>query len=254
MSFPVTFLPNTPNTDTFFRRVSLTYPGREREETSGRKRKAASGRKETSPHTTYHPHFLGRRCAPARARTLESRKTPKQMVPEVLSCPLMCRGRRVSTPRPNASRRTPFPTLPQVQAVIAAASANMNRCADMAATDLVADIALFHEWPDTGIAVGNGSTALIEKILQAVTTPGGEIVIPQVVQGHIPTVIQAAAAGGRRTRCAWGSPRLAGDGSGSDAADAGGDGLLPNNPTGTAVTHSRIFPFSCPRFRQATMR
>lgn len=142
-----------------------------------------------------------------------------------------------------ASNETPFPTLPQVQAVIAAASANMNRYADMAATDLVADIALFHEWPDTGIAVGNGSTALIEKILQAVTTPGGEIVIPWRSFEAYPIAIQAAGGVAVKVPLVRGHQDLRAMAQAVTPRTRAVMVCSPNNPTGTAVTHTDLSLF-----------
>ena len=166
--------------------------------------------------------------------------------PEVLDLPAYVPGKKGMDADviKLASNETPFPTLPQVQAVIAAASSGLNRYPDMLATDLVADIALFHEWPDTGIAVGNGSTALIEKILQAVVIPGGEVVIPWRSFEAYPIAIQAAG----------GSPvyvPLVRNGhqdlrAMAQSVTENTRAIMvcsPNNPTGTAVTHTELAHF-----------
>lgn len=143
-----------------------------------------------------------------------------------------------------ASNETPFPTLPQIQAVISAAAGDLNRYPDMGATDLISTIAQFHEWPDSGIVVGNGSTALIEKILQAVVTPGSEVVIPWRSFEAYPIAIQAA--GGIAVKVP-----LTPDGrhdlrAMAQAITQNTRALMlcsPNNPTGPALTHSEVAAF-----------
>ena len=98
--------------------------------------------------------------------------------PEVLALPSYVPGKNDPHAIKLASNETPFPTLPQVQAVLQSVAGGLNRYPDMFATDLVADLAALHEWPDSGIVVGNGSASLIEKILQGVVPPEGEVVLP----------------------------------------------------------------------------
>lgn len=166
--------------------------------------------------------------------------------PEVLSLPSYVPGKKSSDPDviKLASNEVPFPALPQVQAVIAAAAGGLNRYPDMSAAALVAAIAQFHEWPDTGIAVGNGSTALIEKIIEAVVIPGGEVVIPWRSFEAYPIAIQEA--GGVAVHVPL-QRNGAHDLRAMRQAITGNTRLVmvcsPNNPTGNALTHTELSAF-----------
>ncbi|MCW1073538.1 aminotransferase class I/II-fold pyridoxal phosphate-dependent enzyme, partial [Streptococcus anginosus] len=103
--------------------------------------------------------------------------------PELADLPSYVAGKR---PR-NAdsvklsSNEVPFPPTPAVAAALAAAVAQggeLNRYPDMSCAQLTAALATYENWDPAGIVVGNGSTALIEKFLQAVVTPGGDVVSP----------------------------------------------------------------------------
>ncbi len=166
--------------------------------------------------------------------------------PEILTLPAYVPGKK----GPNtdvvklSSNENPFPTLPAVQSAIAAGIGNLNRYPDMFATGLIHDISWFHKWADDGVVVGNGSTSLIEKILQAVVTPGGEVVLPWRSFEAYPIAIQEA--GGVPVKVPLNS-----DGShnlpGLLAAinDSTRAVLLcsPNNPTGVALRHSDLAAF-----------
>lgn len=166
--------------------------------------------------------------------------------PEVLALPAYVPGKKSedSGVIKLASNETPFPTLPQVQAAISGAQGDLNRYPDMFATELVADLSVFHEWPDSGIVVGNGSTALIEKTLQALLTPESEVVLPWRSFEAYPIAIQAA--GGIAVKVP-----LTRDG-GHDlramlkAITPRTRAILlcsPNNPTGVAMTHTEVSAF-----------
>ncbi|MCF2707472.1 histidinol-phosphate transaminase [Arcanobacterium haemolyticum] len=143
-----------------------------------------------------------------------------------------------------ASNETPFPTLPQVQAAILSNLGTLNRYPDLYARELVGAIAQLHEWPDDGVVVGNGSTALIEKILQAVVVPGGEVVMPWRSFEAYPIAVQAA--GGVSVKVP-----LQRDGSHDLRAmlkainDRTRAVLVctPNNPTGVAIRHADLAAF-----------
>lgn len=166
--------------------------------------------------------------------------------PEVLALPAYVPGKKPSDPNviKLASNETPFPTLPQVQAAIAGAAGELNRYPDMFATGLVSDLAAFHEWPDSGIVVGNGSTALIEKLLQAVVGPEGEVVLPWRSFEAYPIAIQAA--GGIAVKVPLtreGAHDLRGM---LKAITPRTRAILlcsPNNPTGVAMTHAEVASF-----------
>lgn len=166
--------------------------------------------------------------------------------PEVLALQAYVPGKKGSRPDviKLASNETPFPTLPQVQAAIMSHLGSLNRYPDMAATTLISDIAAFCEWPDDAIVVGNGSTALIEKILQAVVVPGGEVILPWRSFEAYPIAVQSAGGIGVKVP-------LMRDGGHDLRTMAKAIGprtraiLLcsPNNPTGVALTHAEVADF-----------
>lgn len=165
--------------------------------------------------------------------------------PEVLSLPAYVPGK----PAPEgaiklSSNENPFPPLPALQAAVAAAIGNVNRYPDMFGTGLIAELSRIHTWPEEGIVIGNGSTALIEKILQAVVTPGGEVVIPWRSFEAYPIAIQAA--GGVAVKVpltpAWAHDLQAM----AKAITSRTRAVLlcsPNNPTGVALSHHDVARF-----------
>lgn len=165
--------------------------------------------------------------------------------PEVLSLPAYVPGGVVEDSQiiKLASNENPFPPLKQVQAVAAGALGQVNRYPDMFARALTSDIADFHSW-DGGIVVGNGSTAIIEKILQAVVRPGAEVVYAWRSFEAYPIAVQAA--GGVSVQVP-----LTSDGAHDMEALAAAVGeataavmlCSPNNPTGVALTHTQVADF-----------
>ncbi len=164
--------------------------------------------------------------------------------PEVVALPSYVPGKADPHAIKLASNETPFPTLPQVQAVLQSISGSFNRYPDMFAGDLVADIAALHEWPDDGIVVGNGSTSLIEKILQAVVIPGGEVILPWRSFEAYPIAIQAA--GGVPVTVAL-TRECAHDLRAMIKAMSPRTRAImvcsPNNPTGVSLTHTELAAF-----------
>ena len=165
--------------------------------------------------------------------------------PEVLSLPAYVPGGVVEDPEviKLASNENPFPPLAQVQAAIQAASGQVHRYPDMFARALTADLAQFHGW-DGGIVVGNGSTAIIEKVLQAVVCPGQNVVYAWRSFEAYPIAVQAA--GGESVQVPLteaGAHDLE-----AMAAAVGPDTAAamlcsPNNPTGVALTHTEVAGF-----------
>lgn len=166
--------------------------------------------------------------------------------PELLSLPAYVPGGVVEDAEviKLASNELPFPPLKQVQAAVQAGIGDLNRYPDMFATGLRDDLARFHEW-DGGIVIGGGSTALIEKIMQAVVRPGREQVVyawrsfeayPIAVQAAGGTSVQVPLTGGKAHDL---DAMLA-------AVDDSTAALMlcsPNNPTGVALTHSEVASF-----------
>lgn len=166
--------------------------------------------------------------------------------PEILELPSYVAGKTatVNDVVKLSSNENPFPLLPSVQAVLADAACNINRYPDMASGELIAEIARFHEWMDDGIVVGNGSTTLIEKLLQAVVTPGAEVVIPWRSFEAYPIAVQAA--GGFSVKVpltcegAHDLSRM------RDAITQRTRAVVlcsPNNPTGVALQHDELAAF-----------
>lgn len=165
--------------------------------------------------------------------------------PEVLSLPAYVPGKPADEGAVKlSSNENPFPPLPALQAAVAAAIGNMNRYPDMFGTRLIAELSRIHTWPEEGIVIGNGSTALIEKILQAVVTPGGEVVIPWRSFEAYPIAIQAA--GGVAVKVPL-TPTWSHDLQAMAKAITSRTRAVllcsPNNPTGVALTHHDVARF-----------
>ena len=143
-----------------------------------------------------------------------------------------------------ASNELPFPPLKQVQAAVQSELGELNRYPDMFATGLRADLARFHDW-DGGIVIGGGSTALIEKIMQALVRPEhNQVVYAWRSFEAYPIAVQAA--GGTSVQV----PLTAGGAHDLDAMRAAISEQTaavflcsPNNPTGVALTHSDVEAF-----------
>ncbi|MFC2608375.1 MAG: histidinol-phosphate transaminase, partial [Peptidiphaga gingivicola] len=166
--------------------------------------------------------------------------------PEILGLPAYVPGKKGANTDvvKLSSNENPFPALPAVQAAVSAAVGDLNRYPDMFATGLVHDISWFHKWVDDGVVVGNGSTSLIEKILQAVVTPGGEVVLPWRSFEAYPIAVQAAGGAAVKVPLnADGSHNLPGL---LSAVTERTRALLlcsPNNPTGVALKHTDLAAF-----------
>lgn len=165
--------------------------------------------------------------------------------PEVLDLPAYVPGKKTLDDGviSLASNENPFPPVPAVQAAIAGTS-SLNRYPHMSAGNLVSELARMHEWPEEGIVAGNGSTALIEKIMQAVLTPGSDAVMPWRSFEAYP--IAVGAAGGVSVKVPL-TP------SGAHVLRAMLKAITPrtraillcspNNPTGVALTHEECAAF-----------
>lgn len=163
--------------------------------------------------------------------------------PEILTLPAYVPGKRGESIK-LSSNENPFLPLETVRDAVARCRDSLNRYPDLAATSLAEAIAEFHGWHADGVVVGNGSTALIEKILHAVVTPGGEVVMPWRSFEAYPIAVQAA--GGESVKVP-----LTRDGAHDLAAmrslvtpDTRAVLLCsPNNPTGVALRHAETDEF-----------
>jgi histidinol-phosphate aminotransferase len=142
-----------------------------------------------------------------------------------------------------SSNESPYDPLPSVRAVLADASAHINRYPDSGATELTSAIAdRFGVAPDH-VAVGCGSVGIAQQLLEAVGEPGAEVLyawrsfeaypyltdLANATSVHVPLVNHGhdlkamAAAITDRTRLIF--------------------ICTPNNPTGTPVGHAELSEF-----------
>ena len=143
-----------------------------------------------------------------------------------------------------ASNELPFPTLPMVQAAINAHVGGLHRYPDMFATELTADIAAYHHVSVDNIAVSNGSSAMIEKALNAVAVPGAEVVVPWRSFESYPIAAQ-------KEGLTFVPVPLRADGNADlwamyraiTPATRAMIVCTPNNPTSAALTHSELVTF-----------
>ena len=166
--------------------------------------------------------------------------------PEIASLPAYVPGKRSDDPTviKVASNEMPFPPLPGVQSVIATHIAEISRYPDMAATQLLPQIAAYHKLAKENIALGNGSTDLVENFLAAVCTPGSEVIYPWRSFEAYPIAVQIAGATSVKV------PLRA---DGNNDLDAMLRSITertraiivctPNNPTGSALTHTGLRDF-----------
>lgn len=143
-----------------------------------------------------------------------------------------------------ASNEMPFPTLPSVQAEISSHISSLNRYPDAAMASLTARIAQEIGMPEESLCIGNGSVALIEKILADVSGPGSEVIIPWRSFEAYPIAVQMAGA---ETVCV----PLRADGNCDLTAMLAAVTpttraiivCTPNNPTSAALTHNELHDF-----------
>lgn len=156
-----------------------------------------------------------------------------------------------------SSNENPYPPLASVQAAIIDAASDINRYPDMFATELSAALAadltagltpaaLAAKGPVTAeqIVVGNGSVAVLAHILEAVVDAGDEVIYPWRSFEAYP--ITVSVAGGTsvpvplRADGGFDLPAMA-------AALTPRTRVVmvctPNNPTGSAVTHTALEEF-----------
>lgn len=143
-----------------------------------------------------------------------------------------------------SSNEMPDGPLPSIQAVIAQAIGSLHTYPDMYARVLSEKIAAFHGVSVGSIVVSNGSVAMIEKILDAACVPGSDVVMGWRSFEAYP--IAVTVAGGRAVRV----PLLA---DGSHDLDTMAEAVIsdtaavivcsPNNPTGNALSHTRLANF-----------
>ena len=98
--------------------------------------------------------------------------------PTIASLPSYVAGRKPvsALAAPLASNENPFDPLPSALAAAREAAESMNRYPDMAATGLRAAIASYHGVTPDQVAVGPGSSGVIQQLLDAVCDAGDEVI------------------------------------------------------------------------------
>jgi histidinol-phosphate aminotransferase len=162
---------------------------------------------------------------------------PVKLRDALASMPAYVPGRTVPGAIKLASNETPYPVLPHVVERIAEAAANANRYPDAGAVRLTEALAARHDLPMSQVAVGCGSVALCQQLVQIVADDGDEVLYPWRSFEAYPII--TAVAGARSAQV----PLKADQGFDLDALAAAVTErtrlvfvCTPNNPTGTVVT------------------
>lgn len=153
------------------------------------------------------------------------------------SMPAYVPGRAVPGAIKLASNETAYPVLPYVVERIAEVAASANRYPDAGAVRLTEAIAARHDLPPSQVAVGCGSVALCQQLVQTVADDGDEVLYPWRSFEAYPII--TAVAGARSVQVPL-KPDQSFDLDALAAAVTDRTRLVfvctPNNPTGTVVT------------------
>lgn len=98
--------------------------------------------------------------------------------PDLAALPAYVPGKRDTTSIKLSSNEVVFPPLPTAQAAMDAAVAQVNRYPDMFAEDLREDLAEILGLTLKQVAVGCGSSALCQQLVQITAGPGDEVIFP----------------------------------------------------------------------------
>lgn len=143
-----------------------------------------------------------------------------------------------------ASNEMPFPTLPGVHKALCEHLANLGRYPNASVTELTSALAQYHQIPEEMLTIGNGSVALIEKIVADVAASGDEVIMPWRSFEAYPIAVQLADARAVQVPLA---PDASCDFEAMlDAVTEKTRAILvctPNNPTGGAAAHTQLSDF-----------
>ncbi|MGB8997379.1 MAG: histidinol-phosphate transaminase [Pseudonocardiaceae bacterium] len=143
-----------------------------------------------------------------------------------------------------ASNEMPGGPLPSVIAAIGDAATGVNRYPDNAATTLVDRLALRLDVPPSHLAVGAGSVALCQQLVQIICGPADEVLFAWRSFEAYPIITQVVGA---RQRTVPLREDHTHDLAGMLDAITSATRLIfvcnPNNPTGTAVRHDELVAF-----------
>ena len=163
---------------------------------------------------------------------------------DISEIPSYVPGKRLADALKLSSNEVAHPPLPAAVAAMAEAAAAANRYPDMGATDLVHAIAKHLKLRPEQVAVGCGSSALCQQLVQITCTTGDEVVFPWRSFEAYPIFARVAGATPRpvplTTNHRVDLPALA-------AAITPATRLVfvcnPNNPTGTTITKRKFEEF-----------
>ena len=163
---------------------------------------------------------------------------------DISEIPSYVPGKRLADALKLSSNEVAHPPLPAAVAAMAEAAAAANRYPDMGATDLVHAIAKHLKLRPEQVAVGCGSSALCQQLVQITCTTGDEVVFPWRSFEAYPIFARVAGATPRPVLLTADHrvdlPALA-------AAITPATRLVfvcnPNNPTGTTITKQEFEEF-----------
>ena len=163
---------------------------------------------------------------------------------DISEIPSYVPGKRLADALKLSSNEVAHPPLPAAVAAMAEAAAAANRYPDMGATDLIHAIAKHLKLRPEQVAVGCGSSALCQQLVQITCTTGDEVVFPWRSFEAYPIFARVAGATPRPVPLTADHrvdlPALA-------AAITPATRLVfvcnPNNPTGTTITKREFEEF-----------
>lgn len=163
---------------------------------------------------------------------------------DISEIPSYVPGKRLADALKLSSNEVTHPPLPAAVAAMAEAAAAANRYPDMGATDLIHAIAKHLKLRPEQVAVGCGSSALCQQLVQITCTTGDEVVFPWRSFEAYPIFARVAGATPRPVPLTADHrvdlPALA-------AAITPATRLVfvcnPNNPTGTTITKREFEEF-----------
>ena len=163
---------------------------------------------------------------------------------DISEIPSYVPGKRLADALKLSSNEVAHPPLPAAVAAMAEAAAAANRYPDMGATDLIHAIAKHLKLRPEQVAVGCGSSALCQQLVQITCTTGDEVVFPWRSFEAYPIFARVAGATPRPVLLTADHrvdlPALA-------AAITPATRLVfvcnPNNPTGTTITKQEFEEF-----------
>ncbi len=142
-----------------------------------------------------------------------------------------------------ASNESAYGPLPSVRALIADATADINRYPDMAATDLIAALGRRYSVSPDRVAVGCGSVGLYQQLIAALAGPGDEVIYAWRSFEVYPILVRISGATGVAVPLHNATHDLAAMARAGTSRTRMVFVCNPNNPTGTAVHRAGLERF-----------